>query len=361
MMIQRPFALMRRTIRRGFTMIELAISVAMATFVVMGLYGIFTIQTQQLMNQDMRMEMHQNARFALEILSRSIRMAGFGSRGTIVGAMGTGGDGNAQDVVVAYDAYGTNGSDAITVAYMEPSLVMNTAYSTVESCTTSTLTFNPNHLDYFDKLMQFRTGDLLMCYDYAAIGANNTYMWSITSDASTSTPFGTINIDASSATLSDFSAVCSASSNLTPVMRCSKGQVITFYIDDTDNAVGPGTPSHPVLMMDLNGNFPNNDDVPLVDNVEDLQLQYCVDDGSRATDCSVFSNWTNTVTSGEADEVWMVRIMMVLRSPKPNYQDFEWSGNVRPALGNNTASSTNDGYYRNVVTTEVTVRNNRLY
>lgn len=360
-MQQRPLHLIRKTLRRGFTMIELAISVAMATFVVMGLYGIFTIQTQQLMNQDMRMEMHQNARFALEILSRSIRMAGFGSRGTIVGAMGTGGDGNAQDVVVAYDAYGTNGSDAITVAYMEPSLVMNTMYSTVESCTTSTITFNPNHLDYFDKLNQFRTGDLLMCYDYAGIGSNNTYLWSISSDASTSTPFGTINVDASSATLSDFSAVCAASSNLTPVMRCSKGQVITFYIDDTDNAVGPGTPSHPVLMMDLNGNFPNNDDVPLVDNVEDLQLQYCVDDGTRATDCSVFSNWTNTVTTGEADEVWMVRIMMVLRSPKANYQDFEWSGNVRPALGNNTASTTNDGYYRNVVTTEVTVRNNRLY
>ena len=31
---------------------------------------------------------------------------------------------------------------------------------------------------------------------------------------------------------------------------------MTFYIDDTDNAIGPGTPSHPVLMMDLNNNFP---------------------------------------------------------------------------------------------------------
>ena len=80
-------------------------------------------------------------------------MAGFGSRGTISGVMGTGGTGNAQDVVVSYDAYGTDGSDAITVAYMEPSLVMDTAYSTVEACTTSTMTFNPNHLDHFDKFL----------------------------------------------------------------------------------------------------------------------------------------------------------------------------------------------------------------
>ena len=354
-------SLLKRSVRRGFTMIELAISVAMATFVVMGLYGIFTIQTQQLMNQDMRMEMHQNARFGLEILSRSIRMAGFGSRGTIAGVMGTGGTGNAQDVVVALDAVGTNGSDAITVAYMEPSLVTDTSYSTIETCTTSTIIVNPNHLDHFDKLMQFRSGDLLMCYDYAAIGANNTYMWSITSDVSTSTPFGTIEVDSTAATLGDFSAVCSATSNISPVIRCSKGQVMTFYIDDTDNAIGPGTPNHPVLMMDLNGNFPNNDDVPLVDNVEDLQIQYCLDDGTRTTDCSSRLNWSNTFASGSADDVWMVRIIMVLRSPKENYQDFQWSGNVRPAVGNNTASSSADGYYRNVVTTEVTVRNNRLF
>lgn len=350
----------RRT--RGFTMLELAISVGMATVVVLGMYGIFTLQTQQLMNQDMHMEMHQNGRFALEILSRSIRMAGFGSRGDIVGVMGAGSsDGNVQETIVSYDGYGTDGSDAITVAYMEPSLVMNTKYSTVEGCTTSTITFDPNHLDYFDKLMQFKSGDLLMCYDYAAIGTNNSYLWSITSDASTTTPFGTINVDSSAATLSDFSAACAATSNLTPVMRCSKGQVMTFYIDDTDNAIGPGTPAHPVLMMDLNGNFPNNDDVPLVDNVEDLQIQYCVDGGSNDTDCSIFSNWSNTVTTGNAENVWMVRIHIVLRSPKEDMKGFTWTSNVRPAVGNNTASSTADGYYRNVVVTEVTVRNHRLF
>ena len=50
-------------------------------------------------------------------------------------------------------------------------------------------------------------------------------------------------------------------------------------------------------------------------------------------------DWANAVTTGSADDVWMVRIMLVLRSPKENFQDFTWSGNVRPAVGNNTASS----------------------
>jgi prepilin-type N-terminal cleavage/methylation domain-containing protein len=353
--------MMIRGIKRGFTMIELAISVAMATIVVLGLYGIFTMQSRQLLNQDMRMEMHQNARFAMEILSRSIRMAGFGSRGSIVGEMGTGGDSNAQYAVMSNDGYGTNGSDAITIAYMEPSLVMNTAYSTVEACTTSTITFDPNHLQNFNKLLQFRADDLLMCYDYAAIGTGNSYLWSITSDASTSSPYGTINVDASIATSSDFSTACPSTSNISSVIRCSKGQVMTFYIDDTDNGIGPGSPSHPVLMMDLNNNYPNNDDVPLVDNVEDLQFQYCIDDTTNTQNCANRLIWDNSVLTTEVQHVWMVRILMVVRSPKENYEEFEWSGNVRPALGNNSASTSNDGFYRDIVVTEVAVRNMRLF
>jgi len=350
---------------RGFTMIELAISVAMATFVVMGLYGIFTMQSRQLLNQDLRMEMHQNARFALEILSRSVRMAGFGSRGSIVGEMGTGGDSNPQMVVVGYDGFGSNGSDAITIAYMEPSLVMDTSYSTVEACSTSTLTFNPNHLDNFDKLLQFRASDLLMCYDYAAIGTGTSFLWSITEDAASGTPFGTIGVDSTVATLGDFSTACPSGSNISPVIRCSKGQVMTFYIDDSADGIGPGSEDHPVLMMDLNNTFAaggaNNDDVPLVDNIEDMQFQYCVDGGDDTQNCELRLNWVNDFSSIDVQNVWMVRILLVVRSPKDNFQGMVIPGNTRPQLANNSATITEDGYYRDIVVTEVTLRNIRLF
>ena len=86
-------------------MIELAVSISIASIVVIGLYGLFTMQSQQLMTQDMRMEMHQNARFGMEILSRSVRMAGFGSNGTILGVLGTGGQNSSQlPAVISYDA-----------------------------------------------------------------------------------------------------------------------------------------------------------------------------------------------------------------------------------------------------------------
>ena len=164
-------------VQKGFTMIELAVSIAIASIVVIGLYGLFTMQSQQLMTQDMRMEMHQNARFGMEILSRSIRMAGFGSNGTILGVLGTGGQNSSQlPAVISYDANNSSsGSDAITVVYMEPSLVMDTAYSTIETCSTDTITFNSQFLDYGTKLRQYKQGDLLLCQDYAAIGSVESY------------------------------------------------------------------------------------------------------------------------------------------------------------------------------------------
>ena len=75
---------------------------------------------------------------------------------------------------------------------------MNSTYSSIERCNTQTITFNPNHLDYRDRLMQLKAGDLLMCQDYAAIGAMETYLWSISQDADVSNPFGVINVNSAS-------------------------------------------------------------------------------------------------------------------------------------------------------------------
>jgi type II secretory pathway pseudopilin PulG len=344
--------------KRGFTILELIIAIAIATFLVITLLGVFTMHARDLKKQDMKAEINQNGRFALEILSRSIRMAGFGSsNGVYYGVLGYGGNGSSLPAVISYDGTSTNGQDVITVAYMEPSLVMNTSYSTIESCTTSSITFNPSFLDYGNRLRQFKADDLLMCQDYATIGSPESYLWSITSDATSSSPFGTVYVDSSASSLSDFSAVCSSSQNLTPVMRCSKGQVITFYIDDKYEGIGPGSAKHPVLMMDLNNNYPNNDDIPLVDNVEDLQLEYCVDDGTDTRNCNQLSKWTNSFTPASIVNLWGVRIHLVLRSDKTFYEtDF----GKRPKVANHSAASSNDKYFRTVVSTEVAVRNLRL-
>ena len=340
-------------------MIELFISVSISTFICVALYGVFTTHSRSLMTQDMRMEMHQNGRFAMEILSRSLRMAGFGSsNGLIYGAMGDGGASNSLPAVISYDADGNNGQDAITVVYMEPGLVMNTDYGSMESCGTSTISFNAQHLDNGVKLRMFKNGDLLMCQDYAAIGSVETYLWSITDDAQSSSPFGAIYVDDSIASLTDFSSVCPSGSNLTPVMRCSKGQVITFYIDDDDDGVGPGSAKHPVLMMDMDMDYPDNDDVPLVDNIEDMQFQYCIDAGDDSTNCNMMGLWENEVSTSDLINLWAIRISLGIRSNKDDFQD-SYAGQ-RPSIANNSAASSTDYYFRSFMSSEVSVRNLRL-
>ena len=158
----------------------------------------------------------------------------------------------------------------------------------------------------------------------------------------------------------DYHALCM--DNLTPVMTCSKGHVLTFYIDDTSDGVGPGSAEHPVLMLDLNLDWPANDDVPLVDNVEDMQISYCLDDGTDSADCSAASAWTGddetvdfSIADGEMP--WMVRISLVVRSSREDPAGLHESS--RPDLENNTGSGDTDHYFRQVLTTESTARNLR--
>ena len=135
--------------------------------------------------------------------------------------------------------------------------------------------------------------------------------------------------------------------------------MVTFYIDDKYEGIGPGSSKHPVLMMDLNNNYPNNDDIPLVDNVEDLQLEYCVSDGTDNYNCNKKSVWVDSFTSTNISKLWGVRIHLVLRSDKPFYTDSNAQG-IRPNVANHSAASSNDRYYREIVSTEVSVRNLRL-
>ncbi|MFT4976710.1 MAG: prepilin-type N-terminal cleavage/methylation domain-containing protein, partial [Myxococcota bacterium] len=290
-----------RAARQGFTLLEMIVAIAIASFVVAGLYGLFTIQSRQFMFQDLQMEMHQNLRFGTDVLSRSIRMAGFNTNGTINGLMGSDGtsgtsvDSSTLQAIVPWDSDGSNNTDAITVVYGDPTTTMNTDYSTLEGCSTTTISFQANRGDNQTKLQQFDTGDLLLCYDFAATGSTEAYLWDITGvDAAG----GKVSVtDLNGGSYNDYDSVCPTTENLSPIMRCAKGQVLTFYIDDTDDGTGPGTEDHPVLMMDMNFNWPNDDDVPLVDNIEDLQFEYCLDSELGTTDCDTPEQWKDDFTT----------------------------------------------------------------
>ena len=93
------------------------------------------------------------------------------------------------------------------------------------------------------------------------------------------------------------------------------------------------------------------------EDIEDLQVEYCVDDGASSPNCSSDSAWTDSIDSSNADNVWMVRISLLARSSRKDPQNLR--SNTRPALANHAASTTADSFYREVLLTEVTVRNLR--
>ena len=63
--------------RRGFTLIELCVAMAIASFVMAAIYAVYRAQTQSHRTQQLVVEMQQNMRAAMYLLEREIRMAGY--------------------------------------------------------------------------------------------------------------------------------------------------------------------------------------------------------------------------------------------------------------------------------------------
>jgi prepilin-type N-terminal cleavage/methylation domain-containing protein len=75
---------------RGFTLIELMIALAIAGILLVSIYNLYISQSTTYTVQEQVSDMQQNARVAMDIVSRHIRMAGFGQPGwtTINGTSG---------------------------------------------------------------------------------------------------------------------------------------------------------------------------------------------------------------------------------------------------------------------------------
>jgi type IV pilus assembly protein PilW len=66
----------------GFTLVELMIAMLLGIIVLGAMYGVFTIQNKHLTNQEQIVEMQQNARMAIDHITREIRMAGYDPKKT---------------------------------------------------------------------------------------------------------------------------------------------------------------------------------------------------------------------------------------------------------------------------------------
>ncbi len=70
-----------KTAGQGFSLVELMLAMALGLVVLAAMYGVFTLQNKTFSNQEQIVEMQQNVRAAMNIMTRELRMAGYDPTG----------------------------------------------------------------------------------------------------------------------------------------------------------------------------------------------------------------------------------------------------------------------------------------
>lgn len=114
---------------KGFTLVELLVGMAITGIMLAGLYSVYTGQQKAHLAQVQVIDMQQNLRAALLIMTREIRMAGYDPYvmyGAGMTAIGNGSSGNPMSFTLVADTDGVNNDLLAETAASEPLLTDET-------------------------------------------------------------------------------------------------------------------------------------------------------------------------------------------------------------------------------------------
>lgn len=100
---------------QGFTLIELIIAMAICVMVIAGIFSAFRSQETTQLTQEQVVEMQQNLRGALEIMSKEIRMAGYDPDIEYGAGIVRAGDGTSADPLIFSMVADDDGNDNYTM------------------------------------------------------------------------------------------------------------------------------------------------------------------------------------------------------------------------------------------------------
>jgi type IV pilus assembly protein PilW len=223
---------------QGFTLVEMMIAMLLGTIILAGAYSVLSSSQQANAITEHTVELQQNARVALELLTRDFKVAGFGMTTGITGTTCT-------SPVTPTD--NTNGADTgpDSVSLIVPSLVGTVKTAVVGSSTTNTVVLNSG------ALAAAITDGFAANAMFSMAGVTTYTVGSLASATDT------ITLSASSFIQAP---------EVHPVgaqvywLRCIR------YVISTDNTTCAG--GAPCLLRD---------GVPIADGIEDMQLAYACD------------------------------------------------------------------------------------
>ena len=278
-------------------------------------YATFQFQHASFTVQNRVAETQENLRSALEIMTRDIRMAGYGIPLAVDVPAGLlpGGDNTIRNIRALNR---TTGADEIYILYrydMDSSLPPTTAPGGMGIYANSLTVAS---------VSGFWKGDLVLVSD----GINGD-VFEVTQPPSAPTlnfdVGGSANLYNSLASHTPFPGYAAG------VTTVSKVRFARYFIDTTD-------PVHPTLMLDrMTGTAQ-----PLADDIEDMQIQYGLDtNGDFVVDSVV-----NSPTAAQIPQIKQVRLFLSARTrmTERGWQD------ARPALADRAAGPT-DNYRRRVI------------
>ena len=254
----------RNNVSRGFTLVEILVALVITSILTIAIYSFFVGQHHAYTVQDQVIEMEQNARAALDMIRKELRMAGYH-------AMGDDLINNLSDfvpssfiptypVVVNLDANpkisegsGTD-PDMITFLSVVPT---NNNPTTISSAVAAGADQIPLTLNSSDTGAQYNVGDMIH------IGTTSEYA------TVTAISDNTLTIDTNPGDPGSIQGLAQEYAAGTPIGEI---YVVSYAVfnEDNDPSFDRHEPGHPVLKRKINaGGFQ-----PVAENITDMQLHH---------------------------------------------------------------------------------------
>lgn len=338
--------------QHGFTLVELMVTLVMTALLVGAMYILFGDQEKIYATEEQTVQMQQNARAAMEMISRDVRMAGFFGCGSTSGTSFTDTvNGHTTDFLLNLGAVdgldnvtGSAGSSGNPLGAMDGSDVLAISYADAEHPYTVDVPYmNTDSAD-----IHLATGSGLVEGDIVVVSdCSHTSVFQITgltasgSGRSVTHNTGNSNPGPGNAT-KDLGYEFGGGAQLYEMV-----QKYYWLTPQGDLEVAQGTC--------VNGTWnPTNQEVTVAENIQNLQFEYGVDtNGDGSPD-----EWQNAAQVTNWDQVVAVRIYILARTARKekNYINRN-SYTFTDSSGTVTLGPYNDAYHRYFLTRSVAIRN----
>jgi prepilin-type N-terminal cleavage/methylation domain-containing protein len=337
---------MQRKKTRGFTLVELLVAIVTGSLVVGAAVQLFKSVSDTNRLAVNRVDIQQNARGALAVLSRDLSQASIGiPQSGIAVPSGVGNSGHslfgcssavqcyfaapnnayANDVlppVAPHEAIGGFGSDAITIAYLDATWPVNNLALTALNASGATITVNTGTFDgagnavappagraYDDPILGTKIGDILMITN-----VNGTAVGTVTGI----NPGGVIlfaasdplNLNQPGASAGNIAQLKNPGTNVFPVSSAARLNVVTYFIQNGPDGLPNTADDLPTLMRQVNA----QPAIPIAENVTNLQLTYDIYDPSAVPPATPYRAGLIGSAVTNTSLIRKINVLLTLRS-----------------------------------------------